>query len=1158
MSIRPLGRFMSAFGMVAFWTAACAAAGSSNTHGTPETQHLQRLIDTASREASSFTADSAQFDDIIDNIASMIAQHARDDDAQKSQLVHQLLKPDGEKLSVILRNSSVSGAARLASALYAVVDQNLPLGEDDLDLISNLLISPPADSDDLLKIARLLQKRIVSDQDLVLPPTPISPSGYEASLLRETAVLLFRADLYDEGVQTLDAIEKIRTRPDSTKIALLMIRIENARLKVWAAPSVEDIGHILEMSRDQVWRASLGDASANIPLDLQIDELAAGALLRGANLPIVADWLEHIYTLIPTQDPALLAIRKLHTEAVFFCGGTISSEKIDLAPSYKPSRDATWAVIQASARWLEAERAERGKDANLAVRLMSSVVSEVERLRVPKSSAIYPVFKELRRTATYVRWLHLAIEAKDRGIARKAAMGMLLQSVKDAVDDLNPLASRQIGQAGVIAALELKSAGWNMEAEWILAQTKQQLRQAGSSDEAMVPLIDVEMDIAATDSDKARMERLLIEASRLRHAANDVGTILNLDRDSYNDEDPIPFFVPANINQEDLYTTLPQQAARFLTAYADVASSLPGATTYGGFLSNKDTYAVQTKAWELMRRWVVTPNDSLMRLNIALARADLPNGAAIGNELRGLVAEAERWEALLRERQADGRLGAAPSSNPTLFLPRFYLENIKMADKPFCMTAETRLRRTLTADASEYRREIAAQSLRRYRSNISRIETSILARYRDHADKTEWTWAGSQDFWTAISGLVSHGLVIPFQFEGSIWIGTLDMSNGVRIYKTSTPPSHIMEEIEELRRSLESLGTIGFPGTTAYVLYEQLFGEALSNWNDSRLVVAMGEDLRRLPLNALVTKPWNPSAPIKDQAWLDQSFIVQNVPGLDTVGLDQPVARNEQLPASATSASPFGFVGIGAPALTPIDLGCIGGRSTVEASKHFRISDLCALPQAADLLVFLRRALTFGTNPQLLLTGEAANKKAFESSDVKFALATAPVIAFVTHALTPDQSVDFGGAHEAALVLSPLSQVSSNASSQLLYASEIASMSITADVVFLMACGSGERSEPSFTEGFRGLSDAFLAAGARALVLADWPIDDDSTAKFADILARGAGISKTRLVVKEDPALQLHVARGVFRIEESRRGEQFVHPAFWAGFESISPVGPLP
>lgn len=107
--------------------------------------------------------------------------------------------------------------------------------------------------------------------------------------------------------------------------------------------------------------------------------------------------------------------------------------------------------------------------------------------------------------------------------------------------------------------------------------------------------------------------------------------------------------------------------------------------------------------------------------------------------------------------------------------------------------------------------------------------------------------------------------------------------------------------------------------------------------------------------------------------------------------------------------------------------------------------------------------------------------------------------------------------------------------SALLQAQDITDLPLAADLVVLSACETAEGRVIS-GEGVLGLSSAFLAAGAPAVVATLWPVDDSVTARMMKIFYDG-------LSSGHSAAVALGLARSAIRSEPATE-----HPFFWAGF----------
>lgn len=105
-----------------------------------------------------------------------------------------------------------------------------------------------------------------------------------------------------------------------------------------------------------------------------------------------------------------------------------------------------------------------------------------------------------------------------------------------------------------------------------------------------------------------------------------------------------------------------------------------------------------------------------------------------------------------------------------------------------------------------------------------------------------------------------------------------------------------------------------------------------------------------------------------------------------------------------------------------------------------------------------------------------------------------------------------------------------------LYAHEVYHLSLSADLVVLSACRTGLGREIR-GEGLMGLTRGFLHAGARAVVVSLWDVDDRTTAELMRRFYRGM------LQEGRPPAAALRNAQASIRAEPGWEA-----PWFWAGF----------
>jgi CHAT domain-containing protein len=139
-------------------------------------------------------------------------------------------------------------------------------------------------------------------------------------------------------------------------------------------------------------------------------------------------------------------------------------------------------------------------------------------------------------------------------------------------------------------------------------------------------------------------------------------------------------------------------------------------------------------------------------------------------------------------------------------------------------------------------------------------------------------------------------------------------------------------------------------------------------------------------------------------------------------------------------------------------------------------------------------------------------------------------------------------AEELALVQSGLAFAGANRAvpaadgeDGILTAEEVAAMDLRGvEWMVLSGCDTGVGRIRS-GEGVLGMRRAFQVAGAGAIVMSLWPVDDAATRQWMQVLYRARyrdGSSSTDAVRSADAAI----------LRDRRAHQQSVHPFYWAGF----------
>ena len=180
----------------------------------------------------------------------------------------------------------------------------------------------------------------------------------------------------------------------------------------------------------------------------------------------------------------------------------------------------------------------------------------------------------------------------------------------------------------------------------------------------------------------------------------------------------------------------------------------------------------------------------------------------------------------------------------------------------------------------------------------------------------------------------------------------------------------------------------------------------------------------------------------------------------------------------------------------------------------------------------IRNAASTFTRHQLL-TGPDVN-----SEHILDALSTRPsMIHFAVHVISPDKHPD-----RAGLALS----LGDNQAPELLTAESIGRYRVPGSLVVLSGCDS-EQSKPIPGVGWTGLSRAWLAAGASAVVVSAWPMPDDAGRFFQAFYSR----------LNAEPASESMAQRAAAALAATQNQMQHEDnyrrlPSFWAAYTVLS------
>jgi CHAT domain-containing protein len=348
--------------------------------------------------------------------------------------------------------------------------------------------------------------------------------------------------------------------------------------------------------------------------------------------------------------------------------------------------------------------------------------------------------------------------------------------------------------------------------------------------------------------------------------------------------------------------------------------------------------------------------------------------------------------------------------------------------------------------------------------------------------------------------------------------------------------------IRTLRKAFAAkTGRLGdFDLALSHTFYQSLFGPiAPSLGGIDQLVLVQSGPLASLPAALLVTEAPGNEGDYRHAAWLAKRFATLEVPSIRAF-----TSLRDRAATRVAAARPF--FGIGNP---PFTGGADDGKgknglsamgSACRDGGPFPADQLRALAPLPDTATELRTvARSLGAGDESLLLGTAAT----ETNLRKQPLQDIRVLYFATHALLPGE---LSCQSEPALALAPPpTPAKDRAEDGLLDASEVAGLTLNADLVVLSACNTGQTETQFGGAALAGLAESFFYAGARSLVASHWQVPSSATAQLMVGLfgrlsadppggtARALRAAQLALMDKPDTA----------------------HPFFWAAFTLIGDSG---
>ena len=455
------------------------------------------------------------------------------------------------------------------------------------------------------------------------------------------------------------------------------------------------------------------------------------------------------------------------------------------------------------------------------------------------------------------------------------------------------------------------------------------------------------------------------------------------------------------------------------------------------------------------------------------------------------------------------------------------------------------------------RKEIAALTAER-----AQLRKDLAQRFPEYAQLTEPKPVSAADIAAALAP--QEALVAIYSAPSSAYVWAIRRGRPVAFAASPIGEAEIAQAVAKLRKAVDPgdeppSAWTPFDVALAYSLYAKLLKPVEAGWQGaSTLLVVPHKTLGQLPFGLLVTAPHQLGAPAQPQfaefravPWLIRQAGIVQLPTASTL------VTLRRAPARAGSKP---FVGIGDPVFRLAAAEAAAGGETrrggpvrrnlsiaAKASADGKVNNsaglaqLAPLPDTADEVLEIAKALGVERNGNVFLGTEASERNV--KSGI---LLDRRIVVFATHGLVPG---DLDGLTQPALALSAPRGARAPGDDGLLTLDEILSLKLNADWVVLSACNTAS-ADGGASEAVSGLGRGFFYAGARSLLVSNWPVETVSARLITTgVFARQAkDPSQTRAEALRQQLLQMID-------KEAGNGFTYAHPLFWAPFSLVGDGG---
>lgn len=446
-----------------------------------------------------------------------------------------------------------------------------------------------------------------------------------------------------------------------------------------------------------------------------------------------------------------------------------------------------------------------------------------------------------------------------------------------------------------------------------------------------------------------------------------------------------------------------------------------------------------------------------------------------------------------------------------------------------------------------------------FKSQREEIKKEIERKFPDYAELVEPKPASVERTQKALK---PDEVLISWYFSDSVgYVWAIAKDKPVQFAQLSVGRSQVAKEVTQLRKSLDpGVATIDeippFDVALANQLYQQVLAPVQSAFTGKKVMLTVPHaELGQLPLSLLVTRPTaqppkggaTPFSGYKSVPWLTREIAVAQIPSVTAltalralpagnpnrknfIGFGDPYFSSEQEKSAQkqTKTTQLATRGI------PLSLRNAPKTSGVSSAE------LALLPRLPDTSLELEEVgKAIGAGDGDIFLHQQASVKQVMSTD----LSNRKVVMFATHGLVPGE---LNGLTQPALALSS-PDVTGDKDDGLLTMDKVITLKLDADWVVLSACNTAA-GEGSGSEAVSGLGRAFFFAGAKALLVSNWPVDSvASRAMMTDLFKnqqKAQGTSKAELLRQ---SMLNQIDQGGMK-EGANMKYSYAHPLFWAPF----------